>query len=442
MRHRGAWALPLAALITLALAACSPALVTLAPDTPTPAGPPTPAPSPTPRLTAEITMLTTLPAPEGDGWIVIGLVENQSAVSSGEVWVKVRLGETGAEEASEQEVLLALPHLGPGETAPFSAFFAVAGAPSEATAEVSRYVPAEFERPLVDVGDLSVSPTADGRLAVLGTVVNGSSEAIDVHEIALLATDADGSSLALATATAHRARLEPGSQGPFLAFLPAGLQDAALNPFVDATVISSAQPPRLTFLTPPRVLEDEQGDPFVIGVIRNGDSRPRWASVLVSLSFGGGIVGVAQVVAPVPLGPGESRPFTATEFPGLTSGAEGLTVDGLEVDAWVDPLPALEAGLRLVPQAVHVTSFEAIGGTLFLQGTVENDTGARVISATVLAAVRSTEGLPLTAGWRVAAESLEAGESAAFVLELTLPRGADLAMSEYDVVASALAPSD
>jgi hypothetical protein len=124
------------------------------------------------------------------------------------------------------------------------------------------------------------------------------------------------------------------------------------------------------------------------------------------------------------------------------SGAEGLTVDGLEVDAWVDPLPALEAGLRLVPQAVHVTSFEAIGGTLFLQGTVYNDSGARVISATVLAAVRSTEGLPLTAGWRVAAESLEAGESAAFVLELTLPRGADLAMSEYDVVASALAPSD
>ncbi len=372
---------------------------------------------------------------------MLGLVENLSTVTAGEVWLNLSLLGSGGERLGEQETSLALPHLAPGETAPFSAYFEAADAPSGATAEVSRYLPAQFERIGVAVVGMTSSPTADGRVAVRGKVVNATDEDVEVHEIAILATDADGSPLALAPAAARRTRLEAGAEAPFLALLPSAVESAGLTAFVDATAITSPQPPRLALVSAPIVLEDEQGDPFVLGVIRNGDSRPRIASVVVSLENGEEIVGVAQVVTPIPLGPGESRPFTATEFPGLASALEaGATSGELHAQAWVDPPTSEEPDLRVVPLAVQLTSFEAIGGTLFLRGSVQNDTGERVLTATVLIAVRSIEGSPLTAGWGVAAEALEAGASADFVVELVLPRGTDLALSEYDVVADGLAP--
>jgi hypothetical protein len=372
---------------------------------------------------------------------VLGLLESLSTLTAGDVWLKVSLLGPGGARLGEQEVMLALPHLGPGETAPFSASFATAEAATGATVEVLRYVPAEFERVDVTVAGLTSSPTTDGRVAVVGRVVNGSDADVDLHEIAIVAADAEGAPSALALAAARRTRLEAGAEAPFLALLPARADGADLTAYVDATAMSSPQPPRLTLVSAPVVLEDEQGDPFVLGVIRNGDSRPRIASVLVSLENDASVIGVAQIVTPIPLGPGESRPFTATEFPGLASAlGAGSTLDELHSQAWVDPPSEEEPDLRVVPLTVQLTSYEAIGGTLFLRGRVHNDSGESVVSATVLVAVRSVEGIPLTAGWKVAAEALEPGASAEFVVELALPRDTDLALSEYDVVADALAP--
>jgi len=444
MRAGVAMARALPVLLTLTLAACSPSLATQAPETPTsPAGTSTPAPSPTPHLFTVISGLNSVPSEDGDGWTVIGLVTNRSDIVAGEVGVRVTLEGPGGEEIDDQEVSLAIPHLGPGETAPFSAQFPGAAEPVAAHAEVTRYSPAGRERAEVEVANLRALATVDGRLAVVGTVINRSARPIEVSQLAILASDEDGISLALASSSAHRARLEPGAEGPFLAILPAGLDEPSLTPYADATFAPAEPPSRLTFVSAPVPMEDEQGDVFVVGVIRNGESRPRWASVLVSLQSAGEVVGVAQEFVPIPLGPGESRAFTITRFPRLASGAAPAAgIEGLSVEAWVDPVRSPDDGLRAVPLALQVRSYEAIAGTLFLQGTVENDSGAAVLSATVLAVVRSLDGAPLSAGWRLVAESLEAGESAAFVLELTLPRGADLVMSEYDIVASGLAPAD
>jgi hypothetical protein len=106
----------------------------------------------------------------------------------------------------------------------------------------------------------------------------------------------------------------------------------------------------------------------------------------------------------------------------------------------VDPFHPPEAGLEAVPLEVQVTSYEAIGGTLFLQGVIENGTAVTVTSASVLAAVRSIEGAPVTAGWRIVAATLEPAATVDFVLELALPHDVDLVTSEYDVVARGLAP--
>jgi hypothetical protein len=228
-----------------------------------------------------------------------------------------------------------------------------------------------------------------------------------------------------------------------MAVLPAGLEGASLAPYVDATILGSLQPSRLELLSPPALLEDEQGDPLAIGVVRNGGSRLGWASILVALRAGGELVGVAQLVPPVPLGPGESRPFGANEFPGLSSrwqSEDGL--GALSLESWVDPSPPAEDEVRLRSLEVELRSYEGIGGTLFLRGSVRNPLDHVVRTATVLAAVRTIEGEPLAAGWQTVAAELEPGAEEEFLLALSLTRGADLAMSEYDVVALGLAPAE
>jgi hypothetical protein len=440
MRFRLAPALSI--VLSLTLAACSPALVTQAPRTVTPTSTATPAPSPTPSLFTVISGLSAVPSEDDDGLAVIGLVTNRSNFATGEIWVRVQIEDPAGAEIAEQEVSLALRRLAPGETSPFSAEFPGAPGASIPHVEITRYAPAVFERPEADVTNISTMPTVDGRLAVVGDVANRSAEPLEVNGLVVVASDLGGASLALALASAHRTRLGPGEDGPFLALLPLGLEYASFTTYLDATVVSPGSPSRLGFPSPPAVLQDEQGDPFVLGVIRNGDSRPRWVSVLVSLQSGEAVVGVAQTVVPVPLGPGESRPFTITDFPGFVpAAAPGTDDEALTVQAWVDSFTPAEAGLAVVPLDLQMTSTEVIAGTLFLRGTVENNSAMAVRSPAVLSALRSTDGSPLTAGWKVVAESLDPGESASFVLELTLPRGADPVMAEYDVVASGLAPA-
>jgi hypothetical protein len=279
-------------------------------------------------------------------------------------------------------------------------------------------------------------------MSVLGVVENRSGETIEVHEIALAAADEEGMR-SVVPALAHRAFLEPGAQSPFMAQLPAGLEEAVLTPYVDATIAGTLQPSRLEIASPPMLLEDEQGDPLVVGVIRNGSSRPGWASILVTLRAEGEPIGLAQLVPPVPLGPGESRPFAAAEFPGMSSRwqrSDGL--EALSLEVWVDPVPPSEGGLRLLPLEVELRSYEGIGGTLFLRGTVRNPLDRAVRVATVLAAVRSIDGEPLAAGWQTVAAELAPDADGEFLLALSLPRGTDLALSEYDVVALGLAEAD
>jgi len=60
-----------------------------------------------------------------------------------------------------------------------------------------------------------------------------------------------------------------------------------------------------------------------------------------------------------------------------------------------------------------------------------------VHAATIYAEVRSSTGELVTAGWS-APESLSAGASADFVLDLPIPVGMDATLSEYDLRAIGL----
>jgi hypothetical protein len=179
--------------------------------------------------------------------------------------------------------------------------------------------------------------------------------------------------------------------------------------------------------------------PFVVGSVQNADLQARSATLVVTLKEKSQLMGLADVRLPIPLAPGETQLFALASFPGLASrmsSAQASLAD-LTVEVVFDPVESGAEGVTVsVPLDVSITSYEAVGSTLFLKGEVNNERSTPIMSPAVVAAVRSTDGKPVTAGWLTVAPSLAPGEKAAFTLPMPLPSGVDPAMSEYDLQAA------
>jgi len=73
-----------------------------------------------------------------------------------------------------------------------------------------------------------------------------------------------------------------------------------------------------------------------------------------------------------------------------------------------------------------------------LRGVIINPNDTLIREPSIYTTVRNEDGLILSAGWVSPAELLGPGEASDFELSLLLPRGADPAMLEYDVIALGL----
>jgi hypothetical protein len=156
------------------------------------------------------------------------------------------------------------------------------------------------------------------------------------------------------------------------------------------------------------------------------------------------IVAVAPIRIPLPLQPGESQAYAITEFPGLRAQLALRTslMDNLSAEIIVDPLGSLPTDKRSTPLNLQITHFEPIGSSLFLRGVISNIGEIDVEEAVVLVTIRSIAGELITAGWSISSEQLSIGDSAEFMLRLSLPQGTDPTMSEYDVQAAGLINSE
>jgi len=87
---------------------------------------------------------------------------------------------------------------------------------------------------------------------------------------------------------------------------------------------------------------------------------------------------------------------------------------------------------------MSISQYEALSSIVFLRGMIKNPGDTLIWLPSVYATVRDNGGLILSAEWENPAELLLAGEASEFELSLLLPRGADPAMLEFDVIAFGL----
>lgn len=427
--------------LALTLAACAGAATDRS-GTPTgPPGTPTPAPTPTPTLAARVEAGPPLAAGEAGVWIVLGHVELEQGGPAREIALRIDL-------LSRDGLPLAagaarLPGgMVAGERAPFEARIAFAGAPAGARGEVTAYAPAEFTRAWVEAAALSHTPLPEGGWEAIGMLVNLSTRAAAVQDVLVVGLRADRSPAVLAQAQAYPPALAPGESAPFVVHIPAAPGLVTVEAWIDAVVAPA--PPRsgLALAEPARVVHDASGGPMIVGALRNDDARPREARLLLDITRAGSLIGAAELRMPLPLAPGETRGFALAAPAALFENLAGQewTAGDLAVGTYVDAAASAAAREAIQPLEVRLTGIEQIGRALFLRGEVSNPWASALEGPAVLAAVRATDGALLTAGWAVLGERLEPGGVQPFVLALPWPRAADLALSEFDVIAGGRAP--
>ncbi|HEY43069.1 MAG TPA: hypothetical protein G4O11_03705 [Anaerolineae bacterium] len=373
---------------------------------------------------------------------VIGILENQSREQIESISIHISILDKDENLLSEQVVHPFLTRLNPKAASPFKAYFTNVGEAASVTAHIGTFQSSEHPEAKLEIGDLTTVPTIDGGMAILGLVENPNAASVVIDALGLLVVDPQGDPIDLLPYTACLSMLDPGDRVPFLVLSSKDPGEVDFLPYYSATPTRGELLAPLTVSTPPKVLFTEQGAPLILGTITNEDQQPFMMEFLIVLRIDDEILAIASIRPSLPLRPGESRPYAFTDFPGLTTqlARHEAQIGELTAETLIDRYASRPSDRTLVQLDVQITQYEPIGSSLFIKGVIFNPNKSGVESATVLAAVHSTAGELLTAGWTHLPEILPGNESREFVLHLSLPQGADPAMNEYDLQALGLLP--
>jgi hypothetical protein len=369
----------------------------------------------------------------------VGLVENRSGVNLIDTHIFLTLLDSNGDPLTDALIPITYTHLAPGETSPFSAAFSGAGLATDVQAVLSSFRTDDFQRQELESDILNTTRTAQGSVAILATISNPSESPVSIAAFALLAQNDLGRPVGLANQFAGPAVLRGGESAAVFALLEIDAGVTTYAPFVDAVTVDLMPDPQpISLGSQAKLVLDSQGNPFVVGTLQNSAQQPLTGSVLLTIAYQDEWISSTHVNTTVPLGPGEKRPFTATDFPALSARLDGETwsLRDLELEARVDPTIT---GTESVPYShlgLSIHSFEAIGGFAFIQGTVTNLYDNPVQRASVLASLHTTGGSLVTAGWITTSDVLFVGESVDFVLPIPMPANSYPRLSEIDIWAA------
>jgi hypothetical protein len=239
---------------------------------------------------------------------------------------------------------------------------------------------------------------------------------------------------------ASSTHIPPRGSAPFIALADGEYEPDDLVFFLDMVVDTSPPEPDLQFLEPPALQFTDQGVPFFLVSIYNPSSDWVWASGLLILENEDELVGIAPIDPPFPIQPGGIHSFTIQQLWGVSPEtlASEEAMRTLNAYTSVEGVATLAADETVSLLELSISQYEALGSIVFLRGVITNPDNTLIRQPTIYATARNEDGLILTAGWVSPAELLEVGEVVDFELSLLLPRDADPAMLEYDVIAFGL----
>jgi hypothetical protein len=365
---------------------------------------------------------------------VIGLITNRSDQAVKDVLIRVTLLTPEGQVIARVDVPPSLGQLDSGDVSPYAARFALQpGAGIRADSELVQYRPAASANTPLQAQTVEALRRPSGEWAILGRLINSGSSTLEVRDLAVLTVDAQGKPTGMLPWTAGPSRIPPHGSQPFVAIGPAGAATLAQFIFVRAVPAPGARQKDVAFAAGPDLRRTSQGELFVTGALENHSPRPVWGRSALALHAEDVLVGLAQVRFPLPLAPGEVRPFSIRVDPLFGGGLEGTDRSELTVSGEPEASAAEASRAAVVLLDLAIDAFEFTGSRAFVRGRVSNPAAASVRDPTVFVAIRSTEGQVLGAGWQTVAPHLPASAGQPFQIAIDLPGEINPAMAEYDL---------
>jgi hypothetical protein len=387
----------------------------------------------TPALAIELSPVVVAAGRPGQT-TVLGLISNRSGQAVDNLQIRVSLLDSSGRRLGQLDIPPALTQLDAAEVSPFAATLPVTfESGMQASAELVQYHAASAANTPLQAEIVQTEQLPDGSTALLGRLTNPSSSTVRVRELAVLALDAQGLPTGLLPWSAGPTRIGPRGSQPFVAIGPADETTKAHVAYVRAQVETGERRIDMRFGAGPDLHATSQGEWFITGALENLGSRPAWGEAALRIELDQRLLGLAQVRFPLPLAPGESRPFSVRMPPLFGPLPASLDPAELGLSGRPESWPGSSSEAALVLLDLRVESFEFTGSRAFIRGNISNPTAHAVANPTVFAAVRSTEGKVLGAVVQVLAPDLPPSSEQAFTLSIDLPAQATPAMAEYDL---------
>ncbi len=396
--------------------------------------------SPTPAPEIDLISLNLIPGQTPDSWQVIGQLINEAEFPLGGISVTVTLlGVEGVE--LDKATVPAIPaSLLPGEEALFALDFEGALDVVDTATEIYAERIPRIRRTQGEIQNTTWQINSEGDTVIIGQITNPGISQAKLHDLAVLVLDENHEPMGYANLMASSTHIPPRGSAPFIALADGEYEPDDLVFFLDMVVDTSPPEPDLQFLEPPALQFTDQGVPFFLVSIYNPSSDWVWASGLLILENEDELVGIAPIDPPFPIQPGGIHSFTIQQLWGVSPEtlASEEAMRTLNAYTSVEGVATLAADETVSALELSISQYEALGSIVFLRGVITNPDNTLIRQPTIYATARNEDGLILTAGWVSPAELLEAGKVSDFELSLLLPREADPAMLEYDVIAFGL----
>jgi hypothetical protein len=399
--------------------------------------------TPTPTLEHQIHSVTLLPGAADDEWRVVGLIHNQSDMQIEEIRLSIQLVDSQGQTLDETEVWAGMHFLDSDEESPFAAHFTSSGTPTGAEVELVSYEISEFVRPDIEVRVEDTIPIRTGGSSALGQVINSTFLPIYISAVPMVVYNTDGEIIDFSLETTFVSALGPRQITPLGAVFQNEIPfDVRIETYPDAIRDDRRGEASFEF-TPPFSMVTSQGKLVALGEFQNTNwQQHQWLYAVLVAELDGETLALAQVAPPNPIAPGETRAYAIENLPGLHerlsrlhSGIEELSFDIIPDLARSGPVEG-----SVIPLTIHIDAYEAIGSSIFIRGTVANETNQDVHNAILMASLRSTQGQLRSAGWYQAAVELDAGAMVPFTMALDIPAGENVLMLEFDLIATGMNP--
>lgn len=429
-----------AAMLTFFLCACGASNPTLLPlVTATRAAttiPATPSPTPTPQVEIQALLLQEIST---DSWRVLGVVENTSAYSVGNILIDIDLWEEN-KPVAHAEIGSFLPELKSGENSPFEGYFTTAASVQRASALVSadwiQNPPADSIE--FDLPELFHAGTTGQWISL--NAHNSAGSAVVLDKLALLVYDASGSLRDISDRFIGPLVLAPGSDSTYLFEFDHLFDQARYEVFASQLLVENGMPAS-TFETQITTHVDPQGKAYLLVTLSNTGTRQTPAQVVITLKTANQLLSMQSFQTPLPIPGGQQFSFTLTEFPGLLriDLAEMIQTDEISFDIQVDAHSSQSYppdDVLMLETRIHALEY---GGSIILvQGEIINSRDFPAAFPTVFIRLFLESGDLISATWDNPSELLDANTTIDFFVSLPIPADIDPRNLEYDIFSSGI----